>query len=400
MEVTYDLYKELDLDRSWDEDQIKKKLKELQRLWTKRQSACNDKEQLVLIDNLMSKIGEGFKLLIKKIRRDEYDSALDEAYKNGVINDVTEAQMQNLIDEARQYYRKGNIKLAAQCAQEAIEGKVNNPKAYDILAHCQYDMQEYQKALDTIDAGTEVFKDNLDLLWLGARIASEGTENYTDAQERINKLIEIAPDNSVGYSEQIYLHLKKDEEDLAFSEADKYIQEHPEDVGFKREVAYNIVAHSNNCFYYDKAENTTFIADKQSYDKCLKLRKKAVEIYNDEHTSNRLEDAEFFGQKEWDSWNTESIKCLTIYGILFTLVGSGFGLAFLAVDALVVYYSFRPYWQINKTYVTGKRGTLEQIVSVLGDITVKIGGAIIKFLWWFVRKFVQLVFALASGKFF
>ena len=55
MDVTYDLYKELELDRSWDEATIKTKLKEIQRLWTKRQSACNDKEQLLLITDILSK---------------------------------------------------------------------------------------------------------------------------------------------------------------------------------------------------------------------------------------------------------------------------------------------------------------------------------------------------------
>ena len=49
MTVTYDLYKRLELDRSWDEKTIKARLKEIQKMWTMRQSACNDKEQLMII---------------------------------------------------------------------------------------------------------------------------------------------------------------------------------------------------------------------------------------------------------------------------------------------------------------------------------------------------------------
>lgn len=118
MVVTYDLYKELELERAWDEKTIKSTLKEIQRLWTKRQSACNDKEQLMLIENVLTKVGEGFKYLVKSLKRKEYDIALDKAYKNGQIKDETEAKMKSLIEEAKQYYRKGNIKLAAQCAAE------------------------------------------------------------------------------------------------------------------------------------------------------------------------------------------------------------------------------------------------------------------------------------------
>ena len=184
MEVTYDLYKELELDRSWDEATIKTKLKEIQRLWTKRQSACNDKEQLLLITDILSKVEDGFRYLVKATRRKLYDEDLDKAYKAGRIKDETESKMKSLLDQARQYYRKGNIKMAAQCAQEAIDGKVNDPSAYDLLARCHYDMQNYPKALDVIDAGTTIYTDDLNLYWLGARIASVGTRDFDDAQKR------------------------------------------------------------------------------------------------------------------------------------------------------------------------------------------------------------------------
>lgn len=386
MVVTYDLYKELNLERSWDESNIKTKLKEIQRLWTKRQSACNDKEQLLIIDNLLAKVDEGFRFLVKALRRKEYDEALDKAYKAGQIKDETESKMKSLIEEARQYYRKGDIKLAAQCAQQAIEGNINDPSAYEILAHCQYDMQNYPKALEAIDAGTAIFTDNLDLIWLGARIATIGTQNFDDAQQRVNKLIELAPDNSIGHSEQIYLHLRKGDEDLAFQEIDTYVAAHPNDEGFKRGVAYDIDSFSNSCYYYDQAQNSTFIADKESYEKCLKLRTKASQIYSDEHTQKQLENAQYFGKKEWDSWNIDSIKSLSIYGALLLFLFWPVGLALLAIDAVVIYFSFRPYWQINKTYVTGEMGGVERFVTTLGDYAARFGG-------WFLRFLVKLVIA-------
>lgn len=397
MVVTYDLYKELSLERSWDESTIKSKLKEIQRLWTKRQSACNDKEQLLLIDEILTKVGEGFKYLVKSIKRKEYDAALDKAYKEGKIKDDIEAKVKNLIDEAKQYYRKGNIKLATQCAEEAIQGKVNDPMAYDILARCRFDMQEYDKALEAVDAGTEIFTDNIDLHWLGARIATVGNQNYEDAQNRVNKLIELAPDSSIGHSEQIYLHLRKGDEDLAFQEIDTYIAAHPTDEGFKRGVAYDIDSYSNSCYYYDKAQNATFIADKESYEKCVKLRTKAVEIFSDEHTKKQLENAQYFGQKEWNNWNIESIKMLSIYGIVLLFLFFPVGIPLLIIDGLLIYYSFRPYWQINKTYVTGQMGTAERIVSVIGDYGVRFGGWFLRFMWNMLIWFFKFILWLCSG---
>lgn len=400
MVVTYDLYKELELDRSWDEVTIKKKLKEIQRLWTKRQSACNDKEQLLLIDDILTKVGEGFKYLVKALKRKEYDRALDKAYKDGQIKDQTEAKMKSLIEEAKQYYRKGNIKLATQCVEQAIEGKVNDPVAYDILARCRFDMQEYLKALAAVDAGTEIFKDNLDLHWLGARIATVGTQDYNDAQQRVNKLIELAPDRAIGHSEQIYLHLRKGDEDLAFQEIDTYIAAHPEDEGFKRGVAYDIDSYSSTCYYYDQAENATFIADKESYEKCVKLRTKAAEIYSDEYTRKQLEDAEYFGRKKWNSWNMESIKSLSIYGVILLFMFPVVGVPLLVIDGLLIYYSFRPYWQINKSYVTGEMGQGEKIISTIGDYAARFGGWFTRFLWNIIVMFFKILIWIATGGFF
>ena len=397
MSVTYDLYKELELDRSWDETTIKTRLKELQRLWTKRQSACNDKEQLLLIDEILMKVSEGFRYLVKALKRKEYDEVLDKAYKEGKIKDNVEVKLNNLVDEARRYYRKGNIKLAVQYTEEAIQGKVNNPMAYDILARCRFDMQEYDKAMEAVDAGIEIFTDNIDLCWLGARIATVGTQNYEDAQNRVNKLIEMAPDSSIGHSEQIYLHLRKGDEELAFQEIDTYIAAHPTDEGFKRGVAYDIDSYSNSCYYYDKAKNETFIADKESYEKCVKLRTKAVEVFSDEYTKKQLENAQYFGKKEWNNWNIESIKMLSIYGIILLFLFFPVGIPLLIIDGLLIYYSFRPYWQINKTYVTGEMGTVERIVSVIGDYGVRFGGWFLRFMCNIFVWFLKFVFWLTSG---
>ena len=65
MAVTVDYYKELELDRSWDEKTIREKLKDLQKVWTKRQSACNDKEQLLIIDKIQEMIENAFRFLTK-----------------------------------------------------------------------------------------------------------------------------------------------------------------------------------------------------------------------------------------------------------------------------------------------------------------------------------------------
>lgn len=392
MAVTVDYYKELELDRSWDEKTIREKLKDLQKVWTKRQSACNDKEQLLIIDKIQEMIENAFRFLTKAIKREKYDEELEKAYKNGTIKDNFEEKLKDLVSQAKAYYRKGNIKAATQVAQEAVDGEVNDPDAYDILARCYFEVSQYDGALDTVDRGIDIFKDDMQLHWLGARISTVGKQDYDDAQQRINRMLEIKPESPLAHSEQIYMHLRKGDEELAFKEIDTYIESHPNDEAFKKSVAYDLNNYSNKCLYNDTAQNTSYIADKKSYDEYLKLNKKAVEVYSDEYTNNRLEHAKYFGKKEWNSWNEESIKALTLYGIIFFFASNSLGLLLLTMDIILVYFSFRPYWQINKTYVTGRMGTLETIINRLGGYMASFARGLFKLIINFFKAIIYLVF--------
>ena len=406
MDVTVDYYKELDIERAWDEKTIREHLKNMEKIWIQRQGATNDKEQSLLIDKIIDNIRDARRYLIRAAKRQAYDQALELAYQAGRIVDVAEEKLQTILDQARAYYRKGNIKLAAKFAEEAVAGEVNDASAYDLLARCYFDMNTYDKALGVVDHGISIFKTDLNLHWLGARIATIGTKNFENAQQRINRLLELAPNNSIGHSEQVYLHLRRGDEKLAFQEIDSYIAAHPDDNNFKRGVAYDLDTYSNTCYYYDAAQNATFIADKASYQKCLTLRTKAVEIFEDEHTQNQLESAKYYGKKAWNDWNMPAIKSLATYGTIFTVLGfiaEGFlpiGIALYLVMGVLIYFSFRPYWQINKSYVTGKAGKLEKVISIAGDGTARMAEYAFKALIQTMSLIFKFIIGLASGRWF
>ena len=406
MDITIDYYKELDIDRSWDEKTIREHLKNMEKIWIQRQGATNDKEQSLLIDKIIDNIRDARRYLIKAAKRQVYDQALELAYQAGRIVDVAEEKLRTILDQARAYYRKGNIKLAAKFAEEAVAGEVNDASAYDLLARCYFDMNTYDKALGVVDHGISIFKTDINLHWLGARIATIGTKNFENAQQRINRLLELAPNNSIGHSEQVYLHLRSGDEKLAFQEIDSYIEAHPDDNNFKRGVAYDLDTYSNTCYYYDAAQNATFIADKASYQKCLTLRTKAVEIFEDEHTQNQLESAKYYGKKAWNDWNMPATKSLATYGTIFTVLGfiaEGFlpiGIALYLVMGVLIYFSFRPYWQINKSYVTGKAGKLEKVISIAGDGTARMAEYAFKALIQTMSLIFKFIIGLASGRWF
>lgn len=414
MTITMDLYKQLGLDRSWDEKKIRATLTGEQNQWIKRQNACNDKEQLLLIEKMMETLEQAFRFLTKPLKRKQYDKALEEAYKKGTIEDEKEEKMKSVLEQAVAYYRKGNIKLAAKYAQEAVDGKVNEPLAWDTLARCHYSMENYEKALNTVDDGLKIFGDNLNLNWLGARIATVGMENFEDAQRRINHLLEIAPDNAIGYSEQIFLHLSKENEELAFQETDKFITEHPNDNTFKRNIAYDIINFSNTSFVQDPKSRTYIIADKAGYERCLKMREKAKEIYSDDYTEKQLEKARYYGKLEFNKDNLNDL--LWTYGVFlyvfaalivntvngFVEGGAAGGLTsitfifallsiVLAVPPVTLTFaSFRPYWQLNRIYLTGDPGFAEKAAVWFGRTYTWL----IKKALWLIGTICKYIFLL------
>lgn len=405
--ITYDLYKVLNLDRAWDCKTIKKSIMQEQSLWVKRSGSTNDTKQLMLIEERLKLIEEGIKHLIKDIKRKIYDEALDKAYKAGTIKDEIEEKLKDILAQAKAYYRKGNIKMASKLAQEAIDGKIGDASAYELLARCYYDSDNPQRALEIIDNGTKVFSNDLNLLWLGARYATIGTKNYDDAQKRINVLLEKAPNSAIGYSEQAYLHLHKGEEQLAFSEIDTYISSHPDDASFKKNVSYDMVKYARDTCYKPASEGGFIIASKEDYQRNLNLCAKAEEIYKDEYTERMLETAQYFGQKEWDSWNTESVKTLSIYGALFLILGAihpafaVVGGIFLAIDALTIYFSFQPYYIINRNWINGQRSGFEKILhtvaSKMADWSYKLFHGLIRTVWELIKLAFKWMFGMFSN---
>jgi len=390
MTVTVDLYKELGLDRSWDETTIRNKLKELNKFWTRRQSACNDKEQLMYIDTMFDRIESALAKLTKATKRKQYDKALDEAYKSGKIKDKIEETLRTALEQAMAYYRKGNIKLATQHAKEAVDGQINDPAAYDLLARCYYDVDKNEQALAVVDQGLGIFADNLKLHWLGARIATHGMQNYEDAQRRVNVLLEMAPNSAIAHSEQIYLHLRKGEEELAFQEIDTYIAAHPDDAAFKQAVAYDLNAHSNSCFEYDQASDAYFIKSDEACERCVTLRTKAESIFSDEVTRKELNDAKKLAEKQWNDWNTESVKSLAIYGGLLAILYWPVGLILLILDAVLAFNSYIPYWRVYKAYVTGDPGPLVSTVGTIGDYAAVFAKYFFKFIIWVYKVFIKI----------
>lgn len=401
-----DYYKAFGLDRSWDEKTLRKELGKAQRTFMRRQSTTNDKEELDQINQTLEILDKAIECLSHPDARKSYDKELDKAYQAGMVNDEAEAQARGALEKAKQFYAKGQIQLAAKFALEAINNKVNDPTAYEILAKCYYDSGDYSASIDTVDKALTVYIDNTYFLWLSARINTI-VERYDVAQQKINRMLELDSNSSQAHAEQIHFYMYAEKEDIAFQQIDQYVAQHPDDIDFKRETAYNLISFTNTCYLEDADTGSLVIADKKSYTKCMSLCQKAYSLYQDEYTKSNLESAKFFGQREFNHNNSYELKWLWGTGILFLIAGFSqtttihnfydaiaiiiaVGL-FLLPAILLTIVSFRPYWQINKIYYTGKAGWFETTVVWFGIITVSLIKWSLKATWWFIKFMIAIL---------
>lgn len=405
-----DYYKAFALDRSWDEKQLRKELGKAQRTFMRRQSTTNDKEELDQINQTLDILDKAIECLSHPDARKKYDAELDKAYQAGMVNDEAEAQARDALEKARLFYEKGQIQLAAKFALEAINNKVNDPTAYEILAKCYYDSGDYSHSIETVDKALSVYIDNEYFLWLSARINTI-VERYDVAQQRINRMLELDPNSSQAHAEQIHFYMYADKEEIAFQQIEQYISQNPGDVAFKQETAYNLISFTNTCYLEDPETGSLVIADKASYTRCITLCQKAYSIYQDEYTKDNLESAQYFGQREFNSNNSYELKWLWGLGA-FSLLGvipmfseissiSDFFVIFPSMLLLLCIYlvpailltivSFRPYWQINRIYYTGKAGWFETLVIWWGKITVAIVKWSFKLFFWLIRFILSFV---------
>lgn len=344
-------------------------------------------------------------------------------FDNKIIEAVTKAAAEDGINIDADLTARQDLQLKAEAAKKSLSAKdktniilnvAGRPFKYTITREDFLDLVEplLYKTVSSMEnacdeAGLE-YSDLDKILLVGGSTRMPIVQDFIKEETGITPSSEVHPDEAVAIGAAYHvLDLLKNQqekakesghtEDLAFQEIDSYIAAHPQDDGFKKNVAYDIDSYSNGFFYYDQAHDASFIADKESYQKCLKLCTKAAEIYSDEYTQKRLENAQYYGKKEWDSWNIESIKSLTLYGLLLTAIFFPVGLALLAIDAAVVYFSLRPYWQINKTYVTGEMGGVEKAVTMIGDLAARFGGWFTRFLWNLFVWFIKFIISLCGG---
>ena len=377
-----DYYKKFHLDPNLTAEELVNKLRSMQgeRM---RQSSIKafDYELQAEIEKELKEFESAIKIFERS--KEKYDLDLARAYKEGKIDEENQRATKNFLDDLDALLRSGNYGIAIQKCKDALGENMNDPSIYKYLAMANYGAGNKQEAFNVLTSTLTQFPNDFASLRLGARYSAD-IEAYEYSQGYLNRMLEVYPDRFETVSDQCYLYEKMDKDDIAFKLIDEYLEKNPNDQEFRRACAYDLVNLSHDCYIEDSSSGAMIIAEQDKYEKCVAICNKAAEIYKDETTESVLENAKFFGKTEYNRANLKSTILLFISGLIYFIPGFG---VFLVIEgnimtgiltllgALQIYsgirltqVSFRPYWQINKFFMTGKRERSEQFYVRIGNI--------------------------------
>lgn len=378
-----DYYRLYDIDRNWKAKEIVNIIRKKQADARTQMAALQgrDEETLKKVQKIFNQASEALKNFKTEDKKKAYDKSLDEAYKNGQIDHEAQKQAENLMEEIEAMFIKGNYKAVVKACNDALNRKLYDEKLFSYMAKSYNFLGEFLKAFKSIEDGVKMYPSSIDILSTGARLYNVSKRDFDMSQEMINQMFKLDPDNKWANVEQIYLYLMFDKEDLAYKTLDQYLNLHPQDNEFKKACAHDLISYSMQFHVKDPQTGVYLLISKESYDKCVEIAEKAVRIYEDEITREALDTIRKFGEIEFNKDNKENIEWTIFAGALYLLGGvvalgeSFFGLFGFAISAVLFFCAYelyqvskRPYWQIYKYYLTGRREPKEKVYIFIGKL--------------------------------
>ncbi len=376
-----DYYQKFRLDRNLKTEEILKQLRSMQGQ-RMNQASMNpfDREQQAEIEEDLNAFSEAIKTF--ESNRDKYDRELDKAYREGKISEEEQKAARDFLDKLDEMLKIKNYNGVVKNCKEALSENVKDVRLYHYLAMANYGLNNMQQAFISITQALTEFPNDFQSLCFGARYSTE-VAAYECAQGYLNRLFEISPNNPIAIAEQCYLYEHMGNEALAFKLIDEYLQKNPNDSDFRRACAYDLITLSHTCYVEDPSTGSMLIASQEAYEKCLAICSKAAEIYRDDTTVFVLENAKYFGKTEYNKANLRDTAVLLVGslfylmpGVMFLSSGPNPATGMMITIGVLLFYSgirlaqvsFRPYWQINKFYLTGRRERSERFYIKIGSI--------------------------------
>lgn len=377
-------YEEFNLDPALSNEEIQQQLFKEKKKWIARQNASNlEKRQLA--EKKIVLIEEAVTVFSDKLKRDQYDLKIRKTQKKDAKEQTDpvpenkkprmEGQSAETIAEtARNIYEIGDSARTIDYCSEAIANNVKEPSIYYYLGHAYWENNDLQHAVNVFRQGTEYYPEVPDFYADLALIYVNFMNNCGEARTCIDEAVRLAPENSYYRSIDILCRFVSGEVDTAEEQIKAYMEQHPEDQDYRKNVAEAYITYSDK--FLEQCDNGgAYIPTQEAYDSMLYYRKRANEIQPGERTREALKAVEDRGTKKFNKDNLWGLGLLVLIGLA---LGGPLAILVLAGTAALAYYSWKPEWMTEKMYLTGQRDTANTVLFGLN----KIATLLVRFYIW------------------
>ena len=394
----YSMFSE-QINREMTESEIKKRLSEEMSFISQRLSGIHpdDEANQKSTREIRDHCRKAIKILSNPVTRREYDIQLDAAVKAGKVNYEVSEEVKDILARAHAFFEKGRYDLALNLAKEALDNKLDSEETYELISRSYFMLGDYDEAVDSVSKAAGIYQSSLHLRWLNIRFLTM-TENFNEAQAKLNEAMRDFDNDSMLAAEQIYLYGYAERFDMLKDTIDSYISRNPNDMNYRRYVAHNLIEIAQQCYVYDSAAEMLLLTEEESYNRCLELVTLANTIFQDEYVQNELEYVKEFGEEVFDDDHKGlkrfyRIGCilLILFGIILItdlfeggsiyppIIVIGIGVLFQYAAGLVDKCSYRPYWKVYRDTYRGFKehddGILYNVLMLPWEIVKQVFGA-------------------------
>ena len=370
-------YVVFNLNPEMSSEEILAKLKEEKKTWTIRSNAPNlTKRQEA--EQKLQLIQEAQKIFSDNLKRKEYDVKLR---REGGSQQQQQPQPQQrqqytqpqprgftpeqVITEVRNLYDSGNSEATVNACNAYINAGFHMPSLYYYLGHAYWETGQTNLAIAAFKNGINASDHDNDAPFYGdlANLYMMTLHDTATGGQYIDKAIEADPQNN--YYQSLYvLRMLMDGQT---NEAETYVSErvnaNPNDLDYRTRVSETYLTFSD--MYFSQANNgNSYIDSQDAYNSVLYWRTKANELVQSERTTTLLNNWKNYGAKKFNKDNIGGLAFVIIVSILFSeILVPG-----LAIAAVLIYFSFKPMWTVDKMAVTGQRDVANMVCHVFSGI--------------------------------
>lgn len=193
-----DYYELLGIDQNATEEEIHKAVRNTRRRF-RQLSGSPDQDKRSRAEKVINQLAEAEKILGDAAARQRYDANYAQA--SAAAQQQEEAQQQgpsasggDFLEDAKRYYRAGQMRNAIYAAKEATQVRSDDPEAWSLRASIDLDIEDYGDADFSVNQALRYAPHNPVLYDMLGTIANK-EQRYADAIEAYNKAVLLEPND-------------------------------------------------------------------------------------------------------------------------------------------------------------------------------------------------------------